>query len=150
MVHGGGSPLQGGILMESTVITSVTSRPGRALRRAAIGVTGAAALAAGLLAAGPTALAGANGEGVYQQTNLVSDIPGVARVTDPNLVNPWGMSEFPNGPLWVSDNNADAATLYTGDQPGGPLTAAPLVLKIAGGAPTGQVLNPPRALAVTP
>src|SRR5258708_29109703 len=122
MVHGGGSPLQGGILMESTVITSVTSRPGRALRRAAIGVTGAAALAAGLLAAGPTALAGANGEGVYQQTNLVSDIPGVARVTDPNLVNPWGMSEFPHRPLWVSDHNAHVPTPHTRPQPARPPT----------------------------
>ena len=27
------------------------------------------------------------------QTNLVSDLPGVAAVTDPNLVNPWGISE---------------------------------------------------------
>ena len=26
----------------------------------------------------------------YTQTNLISDIPGVARITDPNLVNPWG------------------------------------------------------------
>ena len=26
--------------------------------------------------------------GQYQQTNLISDIPGVARITDPNLVNP--------------------------------------------------------------
>ena len=27
------------------------------------------------------------------QTNLVSDLPGVAMVTDPNLVNSWGISE---------------------------------------------------------
>ena len=26
----------------------------------------------------------------YTQTNLVSDQSGVAAVTDPNLVNPWG------------------------------------------------------------
>jgi hypothetical protein len=25
------------------------------------------------------------------QTNLVSDLPGVAAVQDPNLVNPWGI-----------------------------------------------------------
>jgi uncharacterized protein (TIGR03118 family) len=66
----------------------------------------------------------------------------VARTTDPNLVNPWGMSEFPNGPLWVSDNNANVATIYTGGQMGGPLMPQPLVVKIAGGAPTGQVFNP--------
>src|SRR5262249_47240700 len=28
----------------------------------------------------------------YLQTNLVSDIPGLATITDPLLVNPWGMS----------------------------------------------------------
>lgn len=78
---------------------------------------------------------------VYRQTNLVSDIPGVARKTDPNLVNPWGMSELPNGPLWVSDNGADVATLYTGAQHGAPLVAQPLVVSIPGGAPTGQVFN---------
>jgi uncharacterized protein (TIGR03118 family) len=102
-----------------------------------------------VLTAGPVAFAGAGDAGVYRQTNLVSDIPGVARVTDPNLVNPWGMSEFPNGPLWVSDNNADVATLYTGDQHGGPLTAVPLVVKIAGGAPTGQVFNPTGSFVVS-
>ena len=28
----------------------------------------------------------------FHQTNLVSDQPGVALITDPNLVNPWGIS----------------------------------------------------------
>ena len=28
----------------------------------------------------------------YAQTNLVSNIPGVARFTDPQLRNAWGMS----------------------------------------------------------
>src|SRR5205807_3092492 len=42
---------------------------------------------------------------VFQQTNLVSDQPGVAQITDPNLVNPWGIALGPNGgTLWVSDN----------------------------------------------
>ncbi|MBV9686073.1 MAG: hypothetical protein JO096_02540, partial [Alphaproteobacteria bacterium] len=27
----------------------------------------------------------------YQQTNLVSDLPGVAPVQDTNLQNPWGV-----------------------------------------------------------
>ncbi len=31
--------------------------------------------------------------GFYRQTNLVSDIPGLARFTDSNLVNPWGLSQ---------------------------------------------------------
>ena len=29
---------------------------------------------------------------IYVQTNLVSDIPGLAKATDPHLVNPWGVS----------------------------------------------------------
>jgi hypothetical protein len=33
------------------------------------------------------------------QSNLVSDLPGVAKVLDRNLVNPWGISEGPGGPF---------------------------------------------------
>ncbi len=54
------------------------------------------------------------GDDVYKQHNLVSDIGGVARVTDRNLQNPWGMAALPNGPLWVSDNNSNVSTIYTG------------------------------------
>lgn len=55
----------------------------------------------------------------YTQTNLVSDQPGVAPVTDPNLVNPWGLTRSPStskpgSPWWVSDNNSGFSTLYTG------------------------------------
>ncbi|MBV9228092.1 MAG: hypothetical protein JOZ18_02175, partial [Chloroflexi bacterium] len=37
----------------------------------------------------------AHGKGFYQQTNLVSDLAGAARFTDPNLVNSWGLSHSP-------------------------------------------------------
>ena len=47
------------------------------------------------------------------QTKLVSDLPGVAQVMDPNLVNPWGISEGPSTPFWISDNNAGVASLYS-------------------------------------
>ena len=50
----------------------------------------------------------------YNQTNLVSDIPGMAAVTDPNLVNPWGMSRSSGSPWWISDNQPGVTTLYTG------------------------------------
>ena len=30
--------------------------------------------------------------GIYSQTNLVSDLPGVALVEDRQLVNPWGIA----------------------------------------------------------
>ena len=28
----------------------------------------------------------------FTQTNLVADVAGMAKITDPNLVNPWGMA----------------------------------------------------------
>lgn len=31
----------------------------------------------------------------YSQTNLVSNTAGIASVTDPQLLNPWGISFFP-------------------------------------------------------
>jgi hypothetical protein len=37
----------------------------------------------------------ANADG-FSQTNLVSDMPGLATITDSSLVNPWGVS-FANG-----------------------------------------------------
>src|SRR5690348_5364631 len=46
-----------------------------------------------------------------KQINLVSDLPGVAHRTDPNLVNPWGLT-FVFGDLAVADNHAGVATFY--------------------------------------
>ncbi len=50
----------------------------------------------------------------YQQTNLVSDGFVPARVIDPNLINPWGVSRTPAGPFWVSDNGKGVTTFYDG------------------------------------
>jgi hypothetical protein len=47
----------------------------------------------------------------YIQTDLVSDIPGLAAITDPNLTNPWGVSHLPGSPFWISDQAAKVATL---------------------------------------
>jgi len=102
---------------------------------AALGLVFACAFAA------PANLAGAAGAGTYQQENLVSDQPGVATLTDPNLVNAWGMSRGANSPIWVSDNGADVSTLYRGDTPTAPVSIVPLVVGIPGGAPTGQANN---------
>jgi uncharacterized protein (TIGR03118 family) len=82
----------------------------------------------------------------YRQHNLVSDIPGVARLTDPHLVDPWGAAEPPNGPLWVADAVTGVATVYRGDLKGSPLAPASLVVKVPGpgpgpSLPTGQVFN---------
>jgi hypothetical protein len=37
----------------------------------------------------------------FAQTNLVSNISGLATLTDPNLKNPWGVSHGPGTPFWV-------------------------------------------------
>jgi uncharacterized protein (TIGR03118 family) len=78
----------------------------------------------------------------YRQINLVSDVPGRARTTDPSLVNAWGASFSPTSPLWVSDNGTNVSTLYSGGVHGGTQTTVPLVVKIPGGVPTGQAFNP--------
>jgi hypothetical protein len=43
----------------------------------------------------------------------VSDLPGVAQLQDPNLINPWGVSESSSSTFWISDNNAGVASLYS-------------------------------------
>jgi len=50
----------------------------------------------------------------YQTTNLVSDVPGLAARTDPDLVNPWGLIATGTSPWWVSDNGTGVSTLYNG------------------------------------
>jgi uncharacterized protein (TIGR03118 family) len=49
---------------------------------------------------------------VFQQTNLVSDVPGLAAHTDPRLQNPWGVSLSPDGQFRVDDNHTGLSTVY--------------------------------------
>ena len=112
------------------------ARPGRRRRLWWSGALAAAAVAAVVI---PVATAADPPQ--YQQTNLISDIPGVARITDPNLVNPWGQSASPTSPLWVADNGTDVSTLYTGGVDGSIPVIAKLVVSIPQGAPTGTVFN---------
>lgn len=87
----------------------------------------------------------------YTQTNLVSDTAGMAKVTDPNLSNPWGISFFPGSAFWIADNNSGVSTLYDAQ---GDIQA--LVVKIpppngvaAVAAPTGTVANSTQGFQVT-
>ena len=48
----------------------------------------------------------------FVQTNLVSDIPGLAAITDPSLVNPWGSSQLPTSPFWISNQGTNTANLF--------------------------------------
>lgn len=83
----------------------------------------------------------------YVQTNLVSDGSVPAATIDANLVNPWGMSFSPTGPLWISDNGAGVTTIYDGaGQPVSVAGHAAIAIPPPPGqdppsAPTGQVFN---------
>ncbi len=48
----------------------------------------------------------------YLQTNLVSDLTGMAPTIDPNLKNPWGLTRSSTSPWWVANNNSGTSTLY--------------------------------------
>ncbi len=91
-------------------------------------------LGAALVAVSPLTAAERNS---YTVTPLVSDQPGVAAQTDPNLVNAWGLTSGPTSPWWVSDNGTDKSTLYRGSDG----AIQQLVVDVAGG-PTGAVFNP--------
>ncbi|HLP08905.1 MAG TPA: TIGR03118 family protein [Opitutaceae bacterium] len=96
-------------------------------------------LAALFGAAGLTPAFAANN--AFKQSNLVSDIPGLATYTDPNLVNPWGLAASGTSPMWVSNADSGTSTIYNGA--GLPL---PLVVTVpapggGAGAPTGQIFN---------
>ena len=96
-------------------------------------------LAASMVVATPTWLFSAPGNS-FVQHNLVSDLPGMASFTDPDLVNPWGVASSGTSPFWVADNGTGLATLYDslGVKQGLVVTIPPA----GGAAPTGQVFNP--------
>ncbi|MGZ3301907.1 MAG: TIGR03118 family protein, partial [Isosphaeraceae bacterium] len=90
-----------------------------------------------LLASLPTAARA----GFFQQSNLVTD-PGsgiTAPNTDPNLINPWGISFSTTGPFWVSDQGTQKATLYNGA--GVPQSLVVNIPPSGTFGPTGQVFN---------
>jgi uncharacterized protein (TIGR03118 family) len=111
----------------------------------------AAAASAAVVGASPASAAPAHHPGRpapsdgVTQTNLVSDQPGKAEITDPNLVNAWGISRGPDSPVWVSNAGTGTSTLYSGAVKGSPVVAAPmgspLIVKVPGGPPTGQTFN---------
>src|SRR6266849_304980 len=82
-------------------------------------------------------------QSAYAQHNLVSDVPGLADHTDPNLLNPWGIAFSGNSPFWISDNHSGLSTLYNGS--GTPQTLVVTVPPPTGGtppgAPTGIIFN---------
>jgi uncharacterized protein (TIGR03118 family) len=101
-----------------------------------------AASAAALL----LALPGAASAQLYTQVNLVSNVSGVAPVTDPSLVNPWGLSRGSSTPWWVSDQAAGLSTLYNGAGAKQSLVVTipksdPNSTTFPTGTPTGTIFN---------
>lgn len=47
-------------------------------------------------------------------TNLVSDVPGVARFTDATLINAWGIASSATGPFWVNSTDNGTSNIYNG------------------------------------
>jgi uncharacterized protein (TIGR03118 family) len=82
----------------------------------------------------------------YTQVNLVANTSGVAPVTDPHLVNPWGLSRTSGSPWWISDNGTGLSTLYNGAGAIIPLVvtipkADPNSKTFPTGTPTGTIAN---------
>jgi uncharacterized protein (TIGR03118 family) len=87
---------------------------------------------------------------LFQQTALVSDQPGRAPITDPQLTNAWGIAVgSPRGDFWIADNGSSVSTLYngavtstsSGTTSTSPLQKDTLTVTIPGGNPTGTVFN---------
>ncbi|EEF57042.1 TIGR03118 family protein [Pedosphaera parvula] len=94
-----------------------------------ITIFGSAMMAVLSLSPQPASAAG------YVVTNLVADVEGVARHTDTNLVNPWGLVIAPTGTLIVAVNHSDDAQFFNPDG-----TRLPITINVPT-APTGVVIN---------
>ena len=80
----------------------------------------------------------------YVQTNLVSDVPGLAQITDPALKNPWGTGHGTDGSFSLADEGTSVSTQYSVTAAG--VVKVPLTLTIpktvlGPQGPTGQVTN---------
>ena len=94
-----------------------------------------AVLAVMLFTAAP-AYAGA----LITQTNLVSNVAGLAAITDADMVNPWGFSHSGTSPFWISNQGTGTSTLYAVTGPTGTI-----VTKTNINPPSGHVLIPTTA-----
>jgi len=82
------------------------------------------------------------------QINQVSDQPGVANLTDPDLIDAWGLALSATSPMWVANNGSDTSTLYAGGVAGAAVTKAALIVGTTS-HPTGQVFNGSTDFVVT-
>jgi uncharacterized protein (TIGR03118 family) len=87
----------------------------------------------------------------YVQTNLVSDIRGLARTFDPNLQNLWGVSQNTDGQFRVADNHAGMSRQYSA---AGQIIGTPVTIPSPPGvtppsAPKGNVFNTPSDFVIS-
>ena len=81
----------------------------------------------------------------YTRTDLVTNSGAGGTVSDPHLVNAWGLVSTTTSPFWVSDNSTGVSTLYSiSNKSGVSATPAGLVVTILSasggqGTPTGIV-----------
>jgi uncharacterized protein (TIGR03118 family) len=110
----------------------------RPLRKATRATTFACA------AVGVAALAGSSHAGsVYIEHVLTSDGVVNAPNIDPDLINPWGASQSPAGPIWVSEQGTDKSTLYDGaGMKQSLIVDIPFNAAAPEHGPTGQAFNP--------
>jgi uncharacterized protein (TIGR03118 family) len=74
----------------------------------------------------------------YVQTDLVSDIPNFATLTDPELQNSWGLTFRGASPFWISDQGTGVSTLYN-------VTGSLNVTKAMPGGTNGNITIPTTA-----
>jgi uncharacterized protein (TIGR03118 family) len=73
-------------------------------------------------------------------TALVSDQFAIGSTpADPDLINPWGVSSSPTGPLWISNNGMGVATIYSLSATNVPTKSGLRVTIPGDGTLTGQV-----------
>jgi uncharacterized protein (TIGR03118 family) len=84
----------------------------------------------------------------FDWENLQSDIHGVGELTDPHVVNPWGIAHSASETIFVVNNGTGTATEYFEDGTPAPDFANPHVITIPrsavntdGANPTGTVWN---------
>jgi uncharacterized protein (TIGR03118 family) len=78
----------------------------------------------------------------YARIDLVSNQSGLAKHTDPLLVNAWGLTYAPGNPFWISDEGTGWSTLYDGvGNPQALQVVVPSANGTSVGSPTGIVYN---------
>ena len=110
--------------------------PSSAVRRRLGAALAVVAATVGAASAGAVAPASASPPG-FRQVNLVSDVPGLARLTDVRVSNPWGIAIGPTTAVWINNNNTATSEAYSGANGVDPLT-----LRIAVQTPAGPTASP--------